>query len=164
MKNVIFKEYEECDLPKLFEIYSYYIENSTATFAIEPITPDQMKKILEPLSQRYKTFVILCNDEICGYALFTRFKAREAYDISAEVTIYLKQGFTGRNIGSTALALLEKEAKLAQIHTLVANITSENQASLRLFEKNGYQKCAHFKEVGKKFGRILDLVCLEKIL
>lgn len=162
--NITFRTYNEADLPALHEIYSYYIANTTVTYAISPITPEQMREIVEPVSPRYKTFVILYDGEICGYALFTRFKPREAFDISAEVTIYLKQGFGGKGIGGIALELLENEAKLANLHVLVALVASTNLNSHKLFLKNGYTKCADFKEVAKKFNQIIDLVCFQKII
>ena len=164
MENISFRPYKETDLQELLEIYSYYILNSTATCTISPISLDQMRQIVTPESSRYKTFVILYDGEICGYCLFTRFKTREAYDISGEVTIYLKQGYLGKGIGSKAIELIEKEAKLAQIHALIALVSSENNSSKRLFEKNGYIKCAEFKEVALKFGRMFGLVCFQKII
>lgn len=89
---------------------------------------------------------------------------REAYDGTAEVTIYLKTGFTGKGLGSMALKYVENHAKHQHLHVLVATICGENEESIRLFSKNGYDKCAHYKEVGQKFGQLLDVVAYQKIL
>jgi phosphinothricin acetyltransferase len=164
MNSVSFKPYDETYLPEILDIYTYYIVNSTATCQITPIDMDAMRQILEPESPRYKSFVILEDGVLCGYALFTRFKTREAYNDTAEATIYLRQGYTGKGIGGLALELIEKEAKAAGIHVLVALISSENSSSIRLFEKCGYFKCADFKECSFKFGRYFGLVCLQKII
>jgi L-amino acid N-acyltransferase YncA len=123
-----------------------------------------MKEIVNLNHSIYKTFVIFMDDSLCGYVLFTQHKKREAYNTTAEVTIYLKFEFSSKGIGGTALSFIENEAKNAGIHALIATITNENIASIKLFEKNGYFKCADYKEVGKKFGRYLDLIAYEKIL
>jgi phosphinothricin acetyltransferase len=62
------------------------------------------------------------------------------------------------------LKLLEPVAKNSEICVLIGIITGENKASIRLFEKCGYEKCAHFKKVGEKFNRLLDVVAYQKII
>lgn len=125
-----------------------------------------MKEILYSKDPRFNSFAIIDNDngEIIGHCLICKFKNREAYDICGEVTIYIEKSYLGRGIGKLALDFLEEEARRQKFHALVASISSENERSIRLFESKGYFKCAHFKEVGVKFGKILDLVYYEKIL
>jgi phosphinothricin acetyltransferase len=67
-------------------------------------------------------------------------------------------------LGGSIVAFLEKTAVSRQIGVILASISGENTASIRLFEKMGYEKCAHYKEVGEKFGRLLDVVDYQKIL
>ena len=93
-----------------------------------------------------------------------RSKNREAYDTTAEVTIYLKHDCIGKGIGSAALTYIEDYAMDKNFHVLIATITGENEQSIRTFDKNGYEKCAHYKQVGKKFDRWLDVVAYQKIL
>lgn len=45
---------------------------------------------------------------------------------------------------------------------LVGILCGENPASIRLMEKSGYFRCAHLKNIGEKFGRILDVVMDQK--
>lgn len=164
MAEIEFLELDEIYLPQILEIYNYYIKNTTATFHIHPLTLNEMRRIVFYSDPRFKTFVIFNNDQLCGYCILTRFKAREAYRITAEATLYLKPEFTGKGIGSQALRFLEKLARQKGFHSLIGGICGENTASLKLFEKNGYTKCAHYKEVGKKFGRLLDIVHYQKLL
>ena len=63
-----------------------------------------------------------------------------------------------------AIRYIEEFAKKQKLHVLVATICGENEASIHLFAKNGYVKCAHYKEVGQKFGQLLDVVAYQKIL
>lgn len=164
MTEVKFVEINENYLPEVREIYNYYIQNSTATFHIQPVTLEEMRRIVFFNDTRFKAFVIFNNDQLCGYCILARFKAREAYSITAAATLYLHPDFTGKGIGSEALKFLESLARQNGFHSLIGGICGENAASIRLFEKNGYSKCAHYKEIGKKFGRFLDIVEFQKLL
>lgn len=155
---------KEEHLPRVVDIYSYYVLNSTATFHESVPTIEEMKEILFFDNNRHKSFIIKEGDDICGYSILTRHHKREAYDDTADVTVYLKQGCIGKGVGSIAVQHLEQMAKERGFHALVAVICAENDKSITLFERNGYFKCAHYKEVGRKFGRLLDVVCYEKII
>lgn len=164
MVQVNFTEITEAYLPQVLEIYNHYIQNSTATFHIQPLTLEEMRRIVFFNDPRLKTFVVLDHEKLTGYCILGRYKEREAYNITAEVTIYLRPEYTGQGIGSQALKFIEKIARQNQFHSLLSGICGENTASIKLFTKNGYVKCAHYKEVGKKFGRLLDLVYYQKLL
>jgi phosphinothricin acetyltransferase len=162
MGKFCFYEMKEEYLDQVLQIYTHYVLNTTATFHSRLLTREEMREIVFFSSEKYKTFVICEEEEICGYVLITQHKKREAYDGTAEVTVYLKPDFIGKGIGSMAIKHVEDYAKKHQLHVLVATICGENEESIRLFEKNGYIKCAHYKEVGQKFGQLLDVVAYQK--
>jgi L-amino acid N-acyltransferase YncA len=145
------------------EIYDYYILNSTATFHTDPISIEELKSVIPVAHPKYKSFLIEYNGKICGYCFISQYKKRQAYDRTAEITIYLKPEFTGMGIGKETLNILESIAKQQGISVLIGIISYENQKSMTLFEKCGYEKCAHYKQVGQKFNRILDVVAYQKI-
>lgn len=155
---------EDKDFEKVKEIYDYYILNSTATFHTEPIQIKELKETIYIGHPKYKSFFMVLDNKIGGYCYFAPYKKRQAYDRSAEVTLYLKPEFTSKGIGSETLRLLEPIASECDIKVLLAIITGENNSSIQLFEKMGYEKCAHFKQVGEKFGRILDVVAYQKMI
>ena len=162
--DIIFKEMKEEYLSEVLQIYSYYVLNTTASFHLRIPTIEQMRQMVFFDNAKYKTFVILDNQQICGYVLITRHKDREAYDATAEVSTYLKPESIGKSIGSIAISFIESYAKQQGIHVLLAIISGQNEASIRLCAKNGYNKCAHYKEVGQKFGQLLDIVAYQKII
>lgn len=164
MENVNIEELQEEHLRAVLDIYTYYILNSTATFHDHALTMDEMREIVFFDTDQYKSFIIKEKDAICGYAILTQYKKREAYNGTAEVTVYLKHDCVGKGIGSLAVRFVEQLAKEKGFHALLAIICGENDKSIALFEKNGYFKCAHYKEVGMKFGRRLDVVSYEKII
>ena len=164
MRKIKFEEVRNEHLPKLLDIYNYYVVNSTATFHTHLLSIKEMKELVMFDSERYRTFVIIVGDEVCGYVILTVHSKREAYRQTADVTVYLKHDYTGRGIGSSAIKYIEDFARLKGFHVLIAGICGENSNSIALFESNGYDKCAHYKEVGFKFGRLLDVVYYQKII
>lgn len=164
MDYIGFYEMQEEYIPEIARIYNHYIANSTATFHTMELGLDGIRDIVFTGNPRFKSFAIKNGDRICGYSILSPFKKREAYDGTAEVTVYLEEGCIGRGIGGKALAHLEKVAKENDFHVLLAVICGENTGSIRLFEKHGYEKCAHYREVGRKFGRLLDVVCYQKLI
>lgn len=164
MASYQFKMITEDHIDDVKEIYAYYIKNSTVTFHTREITKEEMANIVLFKNSKYESYLIESEKEICGYVILTQYKVREAFDQTAEISIYLKKGHEGKGIGRKALTFIEQRARIKNIHTLIGLICSENEASIALFEKCGYERCAHYKEVGYKFNRWLDLVAYQKIL
>ncbi|MBC7960694.1 MAG: N-acetyltransferase [Vallitaleaceae bacterium] len=161
---VQFDATKEEDLDEILEIYNYYILNSTATFSIEPLEKDEMRKIMFSGLERFRSFVMRLDGVIVGYVLLSRYKPREAYDRTAEVTVYLRHTMVGKGLGTEALKFIQQFAIENNFKALLGVICAENLESIALFEKHGFFQCAHFKQVGEKFGRILDVVIEEKLL
>lgn len=164
MINYQFEKITEDHIDAIREIYMYYIKNSTATFHKKEITRQEMADLVLFENTKYESYIIKLKEDICGYVILTQYKVREAFDQTAEVTIYLKKGYEGKGIGKRALTFIEERARIKELHTLIALICSENEGSIALFEKCGYVKCAHYREVGNKFNRWLDLLSYQKIL
>ncbi|WP_321373435.1 N-acetyltransferase family protein [uncultured Draconibacterium sp.] len=158
------KKLEEKDLSQVKDIYNYYIENSTGTFHTSLVSENELKEILPVGDKRFRSFLIYFDNLVVGYCYLGRYKNRAAYDRTAEVTIYLKPEFFGKGIGREVLQQMEQKALEVDIFVLLGIITAENEASIKLFERMGYEKCGHFKQVGEKFGRILDVVAYQKLL
>lgn len=159
-----FEKVKEEHIACLLDIYTYYVLNTTATFHEKPLTINEMKELVIFTNPKYKAFVIKEGTEICGYVILTQHKKREAYDSTGEITVYLKKDCIGKGIGSLAVKYIENVAKNKGFHALIATICGENEKSIRVFEKNGYEKCAHYREVGRKFGNWLDVVAYHKLI
>jgi L-amino acid N-acyltransferase YncA len=162
--KIEFADLTEADLEFVKEIYDYYIENSTATYYTERISTDELREFIPVQHKKYKSFLVKIDDEPCGFCYICQYKKRQAYDRTAEVSLYLKPGYTGRGIGRLALDYLEKVAKGNGISVLLGIISGDNANSIKLFEKQGYEKCAHYNQIGEKFSKILDVVSYQKIL
>ncbi len=159
---VTFSPVTENDLGPIKEIYDHYILNTTATFHNEAITIPELREFLNISHPKYPSFTVRDNNRIIGYCFLTRYKMRQAYDRTAELSIYMKPEYTGRGIGVVALKYLEDAAKTTGIRVLIGTLCGENHASIRLMEKAGYSRCAYLKNVGEKFGKLLDVVIYQK--
>lgn len=147
------------------DIYNYYVENTTVTFHSQLLDNKEMEEILYFKNPRFSSYSILnLEKEVVGYVIIGYYKPRQAYDFTAEVTIYLHPDFTGKGIGNKAMKFIEKTAREKDFHALLGVICAENETSIRLFKKFGYWECANFKEVGLKYNRLLDVVVYQKIL
>ena len=150
------------DLPYITELYNYFIQTSIATFHTDVLNTDDFNMLLPFGHPVYQTFLILENNQSVGFCYVGNYKPRQAYDRTAEVTIYLHPDAQGKGIGKQALLFLEKQVEATYIKNLMGVICAENESSIALFAKSGYQKVAHFHQVGEKFGRILDVVVYQK--
>jgi L-amino acid N-acyltransferase YncA len=162
--NINFQDLRDSDFTEVKRIYDWYIANSTATFHTEPIQISELKEFIYTNHPRYKSYLILLDNQIAGYCYFTYYKKRQAYDRTAEVTLYLDPEIRGKGIGKISLEFLEKKAVEVGLKNLLAIITGDNTGSIALFAKSGYTKCADFKNVGEKFGKVLDVVGYQKQL
>lgn len=164
MMKLQFVDINESDFEFIKEIYDYYILNSTATYYTEKISIAELKDFIFIGHKKYKSYRIKANNNYCGFCYISQYNRRQAYDRTADVSLYLKPEFTGQGIGFKVLKHLEKVAKKNGICVLVGIISGDNERSVKLFEKSGYEKCAHFKRIGEKFNKILDVVSYQKII
>jgi len=152
------------EIKALCDIYNYYIFETINTLYTKEMTEEIFTKQFLSSKKRFTTFTIYLDDIIAGFISLTQYKARDAYDTTAEVTLYFDKQYTGKGMGNEAFRFIENYAKENDFHTLIGVVCTENLHSIRLCEKNNFIKCAHLKEAGKKFDRFLDVVFFQKIL
>lgn len=156
---------ESTDAASVAQIYNHYIISSDSTFEIELVSEHEMgSRITAIVSEGFPFLVCEDNDEVAGYAYAHAYRPRAAYRHSVETSVYIRPGSEERGIGTALYAHLLEEIGKLHFHTVVAGISLPNEASVRLHEKFGFQKVAHFKEVGSKFGRWIDVGFWQKML
>jgi phosphinothricin acetyltransferase len=145
------------DAEQIAEIYNYYILNTHHTFETEPLSADEMQQRIAETSQDYPFLIAEYEGVIQGYVYATQFKLRQAYKHSVEISIYVRNQAKQKGIGSELYQRLLEELSETDVHALMAGISLPNEASVRFHEKIGYEKVAHFREVGYKLGRWVDV-------
>ena len=145
------------DAKQIVEIYNYYVLNSIITFDEIPFSEQDFIERIETISSQYPFIVFEEDNHILGYAYANMFRQKPAYKNTVETTIYLKNGVQGKQIGSQLYTELLKKLKDQNYHAIIGGLTLPNDASVKLHEKLGFKQVAHFKEVGFKFNKWLDV-------
>lgn len=152
------------DADAICRIYNHYVLNTVITFEEEPLTPAEIVARIEEYSLELPWLVYEDENGVLGYAYASKWKGRSAYRYSVESSVYLDLSVTGRGLGSCLYEALLFHLRDCSVHVVIGGITLPNQASVALHEKFGFEKIAHFKEVGWKFGDWLDVGYWELIL
>jgi len=163
IKNLRLEYIKEEHYEDISKIYNYYIVATTYLYETEPLS---YKQVIEKLQLKNKStigFTIFHMNKICGFCLLRPFYHEETNLNVYQVSIYLNKNYVGKGIGTYALKYLENEAIKSGIKNIIASISSENETSINFFQRNGYTKCGHFKNMGYKFGRKIDNIYYQKL-
>ena len=153
------------DAAAISAIYNHYITHSTATFREELETVAERSAWLADHQGGHAVLVAEETDgSLAGWAALSPFHARSAYRFTAENSIYLRDDRRGRGLGGHLLAALLDHARAHGFHPVLASITAEQEASLRLHHRLGFVETARLRQVGRKFERWLDVVYLQYFL
>lgn len=146
-------------------IYNHYILNSHATFEELPVGATEVAmRINQVLDDHLPWLVLEDNGTIQGFSRAIKWRERSAYRYSVESSIYIDPEHTGLGLGVLLYTALIEQLKTLGVHAVIGGVALPNPASVALHEKMGYKKVAHFKEVGWKFERWIDVGYWELIL
>ncbi len=147
-------------LEAIRSIFNEAIENSTALYDYQPRSMEFMENWYATKQKGGYPIIGAVNDEgvLMGFASYGPFRAHAAYQYSVEHSIYVDVRFRGQGLGKQFLKRLVTTAEAQGLHTMIGVIDADNQASITLHERHGFQQCGHIREVGYKFGRWLDVV------
>ncbi|HEY5665503.1 MAG TPA: GNAT family N-acetyltransferase [Gammaproteobacteria bacterium] len=162
--RVVIRRARLADAERLATIYNEAVMDTTATFDIEPKSVDDRRGWLAARGDRHPVLVAELDGTVVGYASLTRWSARSAYDDSAETGVYVHSSHRGLGLGRRLYDEIIGEARQLRFHTLIARVTAESAASIRLNEAAGFVVVGTMREVGRKFGRWLDVVIMQKML
>ena len=145
------------DTQQLLDIYNYYVLNSVVTFDITPLTFKTFSEKVTRINKDYPFLVFEEKNEILGYAYGSKWRPKPAYKHTIESTVYVKHSAHRKQIGTHLYKDLLDLLKQENYHVVLGGLTLPNEASIKLHEKFGFQQVAHFKEVGLKFDKWLDV-------
>lgn len=155
----------EADLPMILEIYNEVIANTTAVYREDPSTlEDRRAWWLDRLGHDYPVLVAADGAEVAGFGSFGDFRPWPCYRHTVEHSVHVRADRRGRGVGKLLVRALMPRAAALSKHAMIAGVDADNGASITMHEGLGFTRVAHLREVGRKFGRWLDLVFLEKIL
>ncbi len=165
LSQLVIRDARQEDMPVLTRIYNKYVTETTVSFEMEPLTVEEMDRRRQSIVQlHYPYFVAEQGGEIVGYACAHPWKERAAYCHTLETTVYVADEHRHQGIGSILVERLIRDCRQTDARALIACITAENAPSLHLHERMGFQRVSLFREVGRKFGRWLDVIDMELLL
>lgn len=154
---------EEADLEKIVATYNQTVPGRMVTADTEPVSVESKRNWFRAHNKTNRPLWIVKADNVyAGWISFNSFYGRPAYDITAEVSIYLDENMRGKGIGEKCLKHALSEAPQRGIENLLGFIFGHNEASLKLFYKNGFEKWAHFPGVALMDDIRRDLIILGK--
>ena len=151
------------DLGAITEIYNEAILKTVATFDTQTKTVEEQKSWFAEHGSKYPMLVAEQDGYVVGWASLSMWSDRCAYSDTAEGSLYVKEEYQGKGIGRKLLEAIIRAGQKAGLHTVVARITGGNEASIHLCESVGFEHIGVMKEVGRKFGKLLDVNLMQKI-
>ncbi|KWV54606.1 acetyltransferase [Rhizobium altiplani] len=160
--SIVIRPALEADLPAILDIYNEAVQNTTAIWNETLVNlPNRRMWLADRMAKKHPVLVADRNGDVLGYATYGIWRTIEGFRQTMEHSVYVRKGSQGGGIGSSLMRALISEAQARQIHVLVACIEAENSGSIKLHEKLGFKTVGKFSEVGQKFGRWLDLLCMQ---
>jgi L-amino acid N-acyltransferase len=153
------------DIYRIREIYNEAVLNTTATFDTEEKTEENRIEWFLNRDENFPVFVSENKNEISGYVALNKWSDKPAYNITAEISLYVHPDYRGMGIGKKLIDFIVREAsERTALNSLIARITEGNEHSIYLHELNGFEKVGILKEAGKKFGKFLDVTIMQRML
>ena len=152
------------DAEQIRTIYNHEVLRTAATFDLVPRSLAEQQEWLSARSGAFSAIVAVAGDEVVGFGSLSPYKERAAYRTSVEDSVYVRQDRQGQGIGQLLLTELLRVAATSGFHTVFARINAAGDASIALHRASGFELVGVEREVGRKFGRWLDVVVVEKLL
>ena len=165
MSAVSLRAAQVSDAEAIAVIYNYEVETSTATFDLVPRSIDAQR---EWITARSGAFSALVADDsaagVIGFAALSTYRDRAGYRTTVENSVYVHRDHQRRGVGRLLLGALLEVARDSGFHTVIARIDSQSSGSLALHESLGFVVVGVERQIGRKFGRWLDSVIMQKML
>ena len=149
------------------QIYNLEVATSTVTFDLVPRSLDEQRRWIGARSGAHA--VVVAEDaensgEIVGFGSLSPWRDRPAYSTSVEDSVYVRRDHQGRGVGKTLLAELVRVGRAHGFHAVFARIVGGHESSVALHRSLGFEVVGTEREVGRKFGKWLDVVVMELLL
>ena len=148
-------------------IVNYEILNGVSIFEMEPRSLAAQRTWLQDRSGVHAVLVATPDDDddtVLGFASLSPFHTRPAYNTTVENSVYVHQDHRGQGIGRALLVEIIKLAKSHGFHTVIARISGGNETSVAVHRSVGFEVAGTEREVGRKFGRWIDVIVMQLML
>ena len=152
------------DAEAIRAIYNIEVLNTTVTFDLVARSAVEQQEWMLTHAGVYPVIVAEDDGEVIGFASLSPYRPRPAYSTTAEDSIYVAATHRGAGIGKTLLGELVVLGEALGFHSIVARIVGDHSASIALHRSCGFELVGIEREVGRKFGKWLDVALMQRLL
>ena len=152
------------DADALRAIYNAEVSGSRVTFDLVERSPEEQRAWMAEHSGVYPLLVADVAGEVVGFASLSPYRPRPGYSTTAEDSIYVASSHRGSGIGKALLSELIAQARRHGFHAVMARVVADHKASIALHEACGFAVVGVEREIGRKFGRWLDVCLMQALL
>jgi L-amino acid N-acyltransferase YncA len=156
----------EDDVPEITSIYAHYVHTSTATYELEPPSPEEMSERRSKILARGLPYLVAeQGNTVVGYAYAGQYRPRPGYQFTIEDSVYIHPDHQGQGLGQALLTALIETCEQGPWRQMIAVIgDTANTASMRLHERHGFRSIGTLYSVGWKFNRWVDSTLMQRQL
>ncbi len=162
--DITIRHAAERDVQAMTAIYNQAVETTTATFDTQPKTEQEQLDWFRAHDAQHPVMVAERDGAVVGWTALSKWSEKLAYSGTVETSIYIDAAFRGQGIGRCLKEAILEEGRRVGLHTVIARIAEGNDVSLHLNESLGFRRIGVMREVGRKFGQLLDVHLLQKML
>jgi L-amino acid N-acyltransferase YncA len=153
------------DAEAIRTIYNREVVGSTVTFDMVPRSLEDQQQWLDEHSGAHPAIVAVTDGgQVCGFGSLSPYRPRPAYRTTVEDSVYVDPRFQGQGVGRAVLSELVHLAGGHGFHAVIGRIVGGHEASIGLHRACGFEQIGTEKEVGRKFGKWLDVVLMQLLL
>jgi L-amino acid N-acyltransferase YncA len=152
------------DTPSIRAIFNHYVKTSFAAYPQRSLSEDDVRCMVDRCGNLPAYVARTLGGEVAGFAFMRPYSPHDTFSATALVTYFVAPGHVRQGLGTVLLEALEKGARAHGVQHLLAHVSSENAASLRFHEKQGFTRCGTFHQIGCKNSVPFDVVWFEKTL
>lgn len=156
---------ERRDAEAIRAIYNREVTEGVNTFDISPRTLDEQVAWIDEHSGSHPAVVAVdAEGTVLGFGSLSTFRPRPAYTPTVEDTVYVSPTYQGMGVGKALLERLVDLARRHGFHSMIARIVGHNAVSIAVHRACGFEMVGTEREVGRKLGRWLDVVEMQRML
>ncbi|MDP9453326.1 MAG: N-acetyltransferase family protein [Actinomycetota bacterium] len=152
------------DAEAIRSIYNLEVTTSHATFDLVPRSLAEQRDWLADRAGAHAVVVAVERHEVVGFGSLSPYRDRPAYRTTVEDSVYVHRAHQGAGVGSVVLGELLAVASAHGFHAVMARIVGGHEASIALHRRHGFTLVGTEREVGRKFGRWLDVAVMQRLL
>jgi len=153
------------DTEAIRSIYNIEVAESTVTFDLVPRSATEQLAWIDEHSGGHPAIVAVTDEEeVLGFASLSPYRPRPAYAPTVEDSVYVRRDCRNLGIGRLLLTDIVALARDHGFHSVIGRIVGGHEASIALHKACGFEKMGSEREVGRKFGRWLDVVLMQRML